>query len=642
MANQPQEMESFPALAPPLQLMGLIGPSYGVENKSMGAGAVNNQAILSSARSVKAIVGPTSGPDIDFTDIQTAIDAVYGIGGGIVLLKSGRHYPKADLRMRNRVTLMGEGIGQTIIDFSSAVYSTASISGTGFDVGSIRATEVYRPVWNEVLTFTNNSSAVSASGAQLLTAGIEPGDKILSPYGIYTVKSVTDASNMVITEVYRGASVTNLTGNRITPGIFNVYVSNLTITNGLYGSGIVFDNAIFFGVSDVEVISMDRAKQATPSGAAAGIYVYSGVNFNFSNNRISDLVDSATVLLHGIGAGGYARGGVISNNHISGVENNGIDLTGNELIAKENYIRGCGVGVALVGFNNQVLSNLAEGCNGNGISMDGGSAGGIVKGNQIIDNASTGIGSGGDRHTIVGNYVRILASQKGIEAGSAAGDINWTVSDNVVDGNSLASTIGVSVGGADMIIGNNNIYGCAVKISDSGTRTNKQPFYLTAYDFGFSNTTTETTIFEKTVPAGTLGLSGGIHLHINAYQSNNTGLARTLTYRLYWGGTLYYTCSFYGGGVVNGIGHNKLDSWIQSHDNASVQSEFTTVSTDHPGGLGNAYDETEYNLIHQCQGMGDVAKDSNADQNLKVTVQMSNASPNITYAMDSMFIESCN
>src|SRR3990167_10669966 len=91
--NPIQPNQPFPSIPDLPETTGVFGPSYGVDAKSFGRGAVRNPAIRDTARAAKAIVGTSAGTGIDFTNIQEAIDHVSSLGGGMVFIKSGTYQP---------------------------------------------------------------------------------------------------------------------------------------------------------------------------------------------------------------------------------------------------------------------------------------------------------------------------------------------------------------------------------------------------------------------------------------------------------------------------------------------------------------------------------------------------------------------
>ena len=61
----------------------------------------------------------------------------------------------------------------------------------------------------------------------------------------------------------------------------------------------------------------------------------------------------------------------------------------------------------------------------------------------------------------------------------------------------------------------------------------------------------------------------------------------------------------------------------------------------HPGGLAGAFDEAEYGTSN-WQAFGDIAKDSNVDQILKITAQFSVANAAVNIGAGLAFVEGCN
>jgi len=65
-------------------------------------------------------------------DIRPAIESLKSAGGGTLVLLAGVHRPTYDIRGSSKVNIVGEGRGQTIIDFNAASYQIKYIDASSF------------------------------------------------------------------------------------------------------------------------------------------------------------------------------------------------------------------------------------------------------------------------------------------------------------------------------------------------------------------------------------------------------------------------------------------------------------------------------------------------------------------------------
>jgi len=82
--------------------------------------SITNLKLKSKVRAYAAIVDAAG--NYDYTDIQSAIDYVHSIGGGIIFVRSGTYTPGADITLYENITLLGEDDDNTIIDFENGNY----------------------------------------------------------------------------------------------------------------------------------------------------------------------------------------------------------------------------------------------------------------------------------------------------------------------------------------------------------------------------------------------------------------------------------------------------------------------------------------------------------------------------------------
>jgi hypothetical protein len=101
----------------------------GIGQSKILEGSIVNKTIVSQYRAYKAVVSSTG--QGDFANIQSAVDSVNGLGGGIVLLRAGTYTITANINLYSNVHLVGEDQNTTILDFNSGAYQLACKGTSG-------------------------------------------------------------------------------------------------------------------------------------------------------------------------------------------------------------------------------------------------------------------------------------------------------------------------------------------------------------------------------------------------------------------------------------------------------------------------------------------------------------------------------
>ena len=96
--------------------------------------SLKNINIDPNFRAFKAIVAKQGG---DFTNIQSAIDFVDKLGGGIIFLKKGTYKLTADITLYSNIEIIGEDNDTTIIDFDTSSYSVKAVGTSGSHLRNI-------------------------------------------------------------------------------------------------------------------------------------------------------------------------------------------------------------------------------------------------------------------------------------------------------------------------------------------------------------------------------------------------------------------------------------------------------------------------------------------------------------------------
>lgn len=615
-----QPQESFPALPPAPELESMFGPSFGVSSSGIGAGAVNNQGIFPSARYAKVVVGPTPGAGIDTTSIQEGIDKASALGGGVVLVKTGTYQPRASIEAKDNVLVIGEDLQGVIIDFSLATSSLGS-SGLGYSMGGFRFDGISKTSAGTIAV-TNLSPTVN--GTFTLFNKALPGDKILLDGVIYTIKSITNDTLLTLTLDYQGYTQTGA-GCQIIDPVVNAGISTLTILNGR-NIGLSFMRS--------ENCSARGVLVSGASGADGfGCYAETNVGLSIQNFTVFNTQSSSS---------GEGNG-------------SGIRLMASDSCFLENILSysNKGEGIIMSASDRTVVTNSLCVHNKQGLVIDDSSECRILA-VKAVSNSSDGFYLEGNSDAVIASgpkwnsLIGCLAKNNGGDGfrihdesngGGAFGQGGDVITANTISAchsrNNLGWGIRLSLGAGATSVGLTNTIltandvrtgNSSGRISDSGTGTIKTPFYLSGATTSIANTTVETDLVAFTIPAGTLGLSGAIKLHTMFEFFNNTGANTTLTIRVYWGGTLISGSVVVYNAATNGAGQNVIETIIQGANSAIAQYQKTKINASHPGGLPNGFVEGHYGYT-AWHALGDIAKDSNVAQILKVTVQFGTASP---------------
>ena len=173
-------------------------------------------------------------------DIQAAIDAVNRDGGGVVQFLAKTYRINSPINLRANVSLIGAGIGSTIIDLSAISGSKLIFNGIARTIGgSITTTEGSTAVTRSGTTFTNASS-----GDYLLVTA--------NDYNFYSkISSITNATNLVLEKAWPMPSGAGVTGFSIMDALVNCKLKDLTIDNGNNsGLGSVIVNRVITFVAE--------------------------------------------------------------------------------------------------------------------------------------------------------------------------------------------------------------------------------------------------------------------------------------------------------------------------------------------------------------------------------------------------------
>lgn len=188
---------------------------------SIIAGQIVQQTITIEQIDFTSVSGPrayvsNAGTNGDYTDIQTAIDYVSGLGGGTVFIRTGTYTPTSDITLASSVSLQGEKESTTIIDFNSNsasfTFSDTSVYSTG------------------TITSISGGVNVTGSGTSWL-ANASAGQYLFLANRHYLIAAVTSDTTLILAEGYIGNATLPGASYRISTIMKDVDMSELTIQN---------------------------------------------------------------------------------------------------------------------------------------------------------------------------------------------------------------------------------------------------------------------------------------------------------------------------------------------------------------------------------------------------------------------------
>lgn len=353
-------------------------PAFAVTNqapldiRSMAFGEVQSPVQAAMSRFERRfVVGATKGRGVDFTSVEQAAAKINELGGGGIFIRRGTYYPQSAVVVYSNTYLIGEDPTSTILDFSNAsgigsgAIQCIGASPVGYGVGSVAT--------------TSNSAIVTGASTDFVTAGVASGDMIIIGNIPLTVLSVQSATQLTLTQNYKGASLSGV-GYQVLRPRQNVGISNLTVKNSQY-KGDYGINALY--VENIKITN------CIVEGNVIGIH----------SNQCFNIAITANVARYNFDCGievGGTYGGQLENNYCFGNGGSGIVLssfgTSQPMVTTRNQCVANGVyGLHLfVGTLQNITNNTFYGNANHGIWFEGSSKNNITS-NYIMKNGGNGI-----------------------------------------------------------------------------------------------------------------------------------------------------------------------------------------------------------------------------------------------------------
>lgn len=408
--------------------------------------------------------------------------AAFNAGAKTVYIRTGTYVESSDITIPNNGVLVGETVAPVVIYFAGPFSVKIDGSGGSKEIsGTISITNCTTDVIGTGTTFTN----------------LTTDDYILLGQNFYQIASITDNTNLILSENYKGRSINNQSyvAQSMHTG---VNISNLIITNssgtGLYMRAVRGTIIHCCGLLSNN-IGLEMVDSSTNSITSVNCYNNTIHGMSFNDSYSISLANGETYNngSNGIDISGNSsnivfNGALIANNNTDGVNISGTvtNVLINDCTMQRNNEKGINTGInttnvvidgTLICYNgssgvdfegsNNILSNciisysgicgIHTGANGTitgnhvfnnttiGIDMTGDSNC-RVSCNNIYNNSGDGIYMDGDNNGISDNFIRNNGSEGIMIVGGIDNDVNGnTIADNTSDGVKLsgqcASTI---------------------------------------------------------------------------------------------------------------------------------------------------------------------------------------------------------
>lgn len=143
------------------------------------------------------------------------------------------------------------------------------------------------------------------------------------------------------------------------------------------------------------------------------------------------------------------------------------------------------------------------------------------------------------------------------------------------------------------------------------------------------NTTTETDLYNFSVPAGTFGTNGGLRLHLLMDYLNNTGGNRSTTIRGYLGSTLIFTFTDAMGASADRAAM-MVELWIFAKGATNSQIGMGRFMKNDPGSIASGGGTAGTTRELEIAGNNAMAEDTTGARTLRVTWAHSAADANLS------------
>ena len=402
------------------------GPLNPLDSKYYQRGSVQNIKIVSTARAATAIVAPQKNNLSEFTDIQEAIDSVDKLGGGTVLVKTGTYYPVAKIQLASKVSLIGEGPENTIIDFSQT--SLDAGSSTLYS-GGIEAIGDLVTETGTGIIMTTGDATVTGTSTTFSDDGVKEGDILFFGNAAYIVDSVTSNTSLEIKKPFQGQTSPAATTYKILRPKNSITVSNLKVKH------TVQSNTDLIVIKNAQDVILDNI--VADEASRTGLVLEAVHNFRIQNCQGVNGVTGISIDDTAFGSGVGVTDGQITNSYAFNNSTRGLLIDGENINVVGGDYSHNDQGIKLQGEGASVIGTRIVECDTDGIVIED-SAYNKIQGCFINGNGGDGVSL-----TVVAgpptNDDTLIISNTISSNGAYGVDINSTAQRTVIQNNDLAS-----------------------------------------------------------------------------------------------------------------------------------------------------------------------------------------------------------
>jgi parallel beta-helix repeat protein len=440
------------------------------------AAAVNLLAYQSDVTKVTTYDAVVAASGADYTSVAAAFAA----GKQNVFVRSGTYVETANVTLPANGVLQGESDVNIVFTGGTGVVVDGS-GGTQVTAGTI--------------SYTNGSTAITGSGTNFNNLTV--GDFIKIDSAFYEVDTITDATNLVLTNAYQGPSASGQAwlGQTMisSPTIRNCTIVGDGTNNGVYFRAVQACVLSEFGVTgcsiglhlvDCGTISVQACSLL--NNASDGVKLDDCVGCGLVHCNVNNNGGCGVNIVNGNSI--YITACKCTNNDVDGVcigtTASNCSIIGS--VIECNNAKGIDV---LTGVSNIAIGSCNVNSNGDiGIDIDGsecainnctvtsnggdgieGSDDGLIQGNHVASNTGSGISLKGDAGSLVdGNHVHDNGSI-GIEVDGPGND-DSVVTNNRVD-NNTGNGIDIDANSSRCVVSDNSVTSNAVNINNNESTT---------------------------------------------------------------------------------------------------------------------------------------------------------------------------
>lgn len=193
-------------------------------------------------------------------DIQKALDGLKEAGGGVLRLLAGTHLPLTDLSVSSDITILGEGIESTIIDFNGNASNINFLGTLRTSAGTITVTEGSATIAGVSTTFTNYSVddliflTPNDLNFQAKITAIAS-DTSMTIEDAWPMPTISGSSSYIVFDAVRNSGIKNLSIKNSANTTASLQIRR--VSNFIGENVFVYKNTVSRGISIIDIIDSE-------------------------------------------------------------------------------------------------------------------------------------------------------------------------------------------------------------------------------------------------------------------------------------------------------------------------------------------------------------------------------------------------